>query len=146
MSGLRRLTDRRFRDGFRETFVFLFTRKGDAAALRRVCMLLSDLYRGIDPRQWPAPKHGDLHGLILAALRDLRHVRDVFLWIDAGHGFNGYEAAVADLVGRCGADLEKIAAAIEGGVADLPQLYDEYMRRVDEAVGMRPREHYEVVL
>ncbi len=143
---MRRLTDRRFRDGFRETFVFLFTRKGDAAALRRVCMLLSDLYRGIDPRQWPPAKDGDFYGLILAALRDLRHVRDVFLWIDGGHGFNGYEAAVADLVGRCGADLEKIAAAIEGGVTDLPQLYDEYMRRVDEAVGMCPREHYEVVL
>jgi hypothetical protein len=140
MRRLDALTDRRFKDGFRETFLFLFTRKGDAAALRRVCMLLSDLYQGIDPRQWPAPKDGELKGLVLAAVRDLRHVRDVMLWIDAGHGFDGYSAAVADLVGRCGADLEKIAVSIEDGMADLPQLYDEYMRALDERAGIRSRE------
>ena len=137
MSNLRQKTDRRFRDGFRETFLFLFTRKGDAAALRRVCMLLSDLYQGIDPRQWPAPKDGDLKGLILAALRDLRHVRDVMLWIDAGHGFEGYAAAIADLLGRCGADLEKVAVSIEDGMANPERLYEEYMRTLGERVGMR---------
>jgi hypothetical protein len=144
MSGMEQLTERRFKDGFRETFVFLFTRKGDAPTFRHLAALLMDLYRGVDSLFWPPHQQGDLHGLILAALRDLRHVRDVMLWIDAGHGFDGYAAAVADLVGRSGADLEMIAQKIEAGMANLPQLYDEYMRALDIAVGQRPREHYEI--
>ena len=143
MSELETLTERRFKDGFRETFVFLFTRKGDAPTFRHLAALLMDLYRGVDPRFWPEHQQGDFYGLILAALRDLRHVRDVFLWIDGGHGFNGYEAAVADLVGQCGADLEMIAQKIEAGMANLPNLFDEYMRAMDERAGMRPRDHYE---
>jgi hypothetical protein len=145
VSRLERLTDRRFKGGgFRETFLLLFTRKGDAAALRRTANLLTEMYRYAGRTWWPLPKEGDFYGLIHAALRDLRHVRDVLLWIDGGHVFDGYEAAVADLVGRCGADLEKVAATIEAGIADLPQLYDEYMRALDASVGQRPREHYEV--
>ena len=143
MSSMEQMTERRFKDGFRETFVFLFTRKGDAPTFRHLAQLLMDLYREVGSHFWPQHQQGDLHGLILAALRDLRHVRDVFLWIDAGHGFRGYEAAVADLVGRCGADLEMTAQKIEAGIANLPLLYDEYMRALDIAVGQRPREHYE---
>lgn len=144
MSSQETLTDRRFKDGFRETFVYLFTRRGDAPTLRHLAQLLIDLYRSMDDRFWPTHQQGEFYGLILAAVRDLRHVCDVFLWIDGGgHGFRGYEAAVADLVGRSAADLEKIAASIEAGMENLPQLYDEYMRTMDVRVGQTPRDHYD---
>jgi len=48
------------------------------------------------------------------------------------------------LVGRCGADLEMTAQKIEAGMANLPNLFDEYMRAMDIAAGQRPREHYEL--
>ncbi|HEX9940681.1 MAG TPA: hypothetical protein VGG03_01595 [Thermoanaerobaculia bacterium] len=136
---LRRLKERRFQEGFRETFLLLFTRKGDAAALRRVCLLLMEMYRNIAPGWWPYPKEGELKALILAALRDLRHVRDVLAWIDGPHGFVMEDAALASFVGRCADDLEKIAASIEDAMANPQRTLEEDRARVNALLYARPR-------
>ncbi len=51
---------RRWKEGFRETFLVIFTRKGDASALRRLALLLSELYVNAAPRWWPYSKGGEL--------------------------------------------------------------------------------------
>jgi hypothetical protein len=137
---MRRLTERRFKDGFRETFLLLFTRKGDAGALRRVCLLLTELYRDSGNGYWPHPKDGELRALILAALRDLRHVRDVLTWIDGGHDLIMEEAALASSVGRCGAELERIAASIEDAMAHPQRTLEEDRARLDALCFVRPHE------
>ena len=64
MSSRRALGHPRWREGFRETFLVVFTRKGDASALRRLTLLLSELYVNAAPRWWPYPKGSELDAIL----------------------------------------------------------------------------------
>lgn len=140
MSNRRALGHRRWREGFRETFLVVFTRKGDASALRRLALLLSELYVNAAPRWWPYPKEGELYALLGAAIRDLRHLRDVLAWVDEGGDFTMEGAALAHFAGRCGGELEKVAASIENAMADPKGTLERGRAFSDAAVFIRPQE------
>jgi hypothetical protein len=141
MSNRRTLGHPRWREGFRETFLVAFTRKGDASALRRLALLLSELYVCAAPRWWPYPKGSELDAILRAVMADLRHLRHVLAWAegaegaDATYGMEG--AALAHFVGRLGGDLEKIAASIESAMADPKATLERERAISDAAVFMR---------
>jgi hypothetical protein len=128
---------RRWKEGFRETFIVLFSRKGDAAALRRLSSLLTELCTLAGP-WWPRLKEGDPHALLYAAVRDIRHVRDVLAWIDAGSDRTMQGAALCQFAGHCGEELEKIAAAIEDAMADPQRTLEDMRAFYDAACFVRP--------
>src|SRR5882724_5296823 len=105
-------------EGFRETFLVHFTRRGDRPALRRLTSLMIELYIGARPRWWPDHREGDLYALLGAAILDLRHLRDVLLWADAGEDRSMEAAALAGYARKCGEEVEKIADGIEEAMAD----------------------------
>src|SRR5215470_17830673 len=102
----------REREGFRETFLVHFTRKADAAALRRLGLLVSDLYINAAPRWWPDHIEGALRAVLHAAIRDLRHLRDVLSDLDRGGDYSMEGAALAGFAGRCGVELEGMACRL----------------------------------
>jgi hypothetical protein len=108
----------RWREGFRETFLVIFTRKGDAAALRRLALLLTELYRCAAPRWWPAHKRGDVDAILRAVVADLRHLRYVLEWAGGGTTYSALGMAYSRLARDCGGEVEEIAAAIEAAMAD----------------------------
>jgi hypothetical protein len=118
----------------------IFTRKGDASALRKLALLLSELYVNAAPRWWPYPKEGELYVLLGAAIRDLRHLRDVLAWVDEGGVFTMEGAALAHFAGRCGGELERVAASIEDAVANPEDNLERERALSDAAVFMRPQE------
>ncbi len=140
MSNRRALGHRRWKEGFRETFLVVFTRSGDASALRKLALLLSELYVNAAPRWWPYPKEGELYTLLGAAIRDLRHLRDVLAWVDEGGDFTMEGAALAHFAGRCGGELERVAASIEDAMADPKGNLERDRAILDAAVFLRPRE------
>lgn len=140
MSNRRALGHCRWREGFRETFLVVFTRKGDASALRRLALLLSELYVNAAPRWWPYPKEGELYTLLGAAIRDLRHLRDVLAWVDEGGDFTMEGAALAYFAGRCGGELGKIAVSIENAMEDPKGTLERERAISDAAVFLRPQE------
>ena len=132
---------RRWKEGFRETFLVIFTRKGDASALRRLTLLLSELYVNAAPRWWPYPKEGEVHALLRATIQDLRHLRDVLAWVDeGGEGSTMEGAALAHFAGRCGGELERIAASIEDAMADPKGNLERDRAILNAAVFLRPQE------
>ncbi len=136
----RRVTNLRWREGFRETFLVVFTRKADAAALRRLALLLTELYRSAAPQWWPSHKRGDLDAILLAVLADLRHLRYVLEWTGGTVTYSMETNALAHFASDRGADVEKIAAAIEAAMADRKGTLERQRVLSDIAVGLRPRE------
>ena len=122
----KRVTNMRWREGFRETFLVVFTRKGDAAALRRLALLLTELYRCAAPRWWPAHKRGDVDAILRAVVVDLRHLRYVLEWSAEGTIYSDLGRAYARLARDCGGEVEEIAAAIEAAMADPRGTADRY--------------------
>jgi hypothetical protein len=118
MSNRRALGHPRWREGFRETFLVVFTRKGDASALRRLTLLLSELYVNAAPRWWPYPEGSELDAVLRAVVADLRHLRHVLAWAEGGNTYSMEGAALAHFAGRCGGELETVAASIEAAMAD----------------------------
>lgn len=106
------------RDGFRETFLVRFTRKPDADALRRLAVLVSELYVNSSPGWWPAPREGDLRALLWAVVRDLRYMREVLAQAERGEWYDRGEVLLASFARHCAVDVEGIAAAIEQALAD----------------------------
>ncbi len=140
MSNRRVLGHPRWREGFRETFLVVFTRKGDASALRRLSLLLSELYVCAAPVWWPRPEECELDAVLRAVAADLRHLRHVLVWAEGADAFGMEGAALAHFAGRLSGDVEKLAASIETAMAD-PQGTLERQRAIsDAAVCMRPRE------
>jgi hypothetical protein len=138
MSNWRALGHPRWREGFRETFLVVFTRKGDASALRRLSLLLSELYVCAAPRWWPYPKGSELDAILRAVVADLRHLRHVLAWAegaDVAYGVEG--AALAHFAGRCGGELETVAASIEAAMADPKATLKRQQAISDAAVFMR---------
>ncbi|MGH7486789.1 MAG: hypothetical protein ACREMY_14485, partial [bacterium] len=135
-----RVTNLRWREGFRETFLVVFTRKADAAALRRLALLLTELCRNAAPGWWPAHKRGDLDAILCAVVADLRHLRYVLEWAGGARTYSMQGNALAHFASDRRGDLEKIAAAIEAAMAD-PRGTVERQRVIsDAAVGVGPRE------
>jgi hypothetical protein len=118
MSNRRALGHPRWREGFRETFLVVFTRKGDASALRRLSLLLSELYVCAAPRWWPYPKGSELDAVLRAVVADLRHLRHVLAWAGGGNAYSMEQSALAHFAGDLGGDLEEVAASIESAMAD----------------------------
>jgi len=114
----KRVTNMRWSGGFRETFLVVFTRKADAAALRRLSRLLTELYRCAAPRWWPPHKQGEDAALLRAVVADLRHLRYVLEWSAGGTTYSELGRAYNWLARDCGGEVEKIAAAIEAAMAD----------------------------
>lgn len=114
----KRVTNMRWREGFRETFLVIFTRKADAAALRRLALLLTELYRCTGARWWPAHKRGDVDAILRAVVADLRHLRYVLEWAGGGTTYSALGMAYARLARDCSGEVEEIAAAIETAMAD----------------------------
>jgi hypothetical protein len=114
----KRVTNMRWSGGFRETFLVVFTRKGDAAALRRLACLLTELYRSAAPRWWPAHKRGDVDAILCAVVADLRHLRYVLEWAAGGVTYSALGMAYNQLARDCSGEVEEIAAAIEAAMAD----------------------------
>lgn len=135
-----RLTSRRWKEGFRETFLVRFTRRGDASALRRLVALLLELYDNAAPRWWPRHDEGDLRALLGATVKDIRHLRDVLLWVGEGTQPTPETNALATYASRLYEDLEKIAATLEDALANPERILEEERIRLNIAVGMRPRE------
>jgi hypothetical protein len=108
----------RWREGFRETFLVVFTRKADAAALRRLALLLTELYRCAGARWWPAHKRGDVDAILRAVVADLRHLRYVLEWAGGGVTYSALGMAYNRLAHDCSGEVEEIAAAIEAAMAD----------------------------
>ena len=135
---------RRWREGFRETFLVLFTRKGDASALRRLTLLLSELYVNAAPRWWPYPQEGELYALLHAAIKDLRHLRDVLAWVDEKGDYTMEGNALASFAGRCGTELERVAASLDAAMADPQGTLERERAILDAAVFVR-RDHLTAV-
>jgi hypothetical protein len=104
------------RDGFRETFLVRFTRKRDVSALRRLGLLVSELYVNAAPRWWPYHPEGDMRAMLNAVVLDLRQARDELAWVTRGERYDPGEVALAELANRSAEEVERIAAAIEGAV------------------------------
>jgi hypothetical protein len=133
VSNRRALGHPRWREGFRETFLVVFTRQGDASALRRLTLLLSELYVNAAPRWWPYPKGGELDAILRAVVADLRHLRHVLAWAEGADATYGMEGtALAHFAGRCGGELETVAASIEAAMAD-PKANLERERAISDA-------------
>jgi hypothetical protein len=139
MSNRRALGHRRWKEGFRETFLVVFTRKGDASALRRLSLLLSELYVNAAPVWWPYPEGSELDALLRAVVADLRHLRHVLAWAEGSKTYSMEGAALAHFAGRCGGELEKVAASIEGAMADPKGTLERERAISDAAVSMRPQ-------
>jgi hypothetical protein len=138
MSNRRALGHPRWREGFRETFLVAFTRKGDSSALRRLALLLSELYVCAAPRWWPYPKGSELDAVLRAVVADLRHLRHVLAWAEGADTTYGMEgAALAYFAGRCGGELETVAASIEAAMADPKGNLERERAISDAAVFMR---------
>jgi hypothetical protein len=114
----KRVTNMRWREGFRETFLVVFTRKADAAALRRLALLLTELYRCSGVRWWPAHKRGDVDAILRAVVEDLRHLRYVLEWAGGGTTYSDLGMAYNRLARACSGEAEEIAAKIEAALAD----------------------------
>jgi hypothetical protein len=137
----KRVTNMRWREGFRETFLVVFTRKADAASLRRLALLLTELYRSAAPQWWPAHTHGDVDAILRAVIADLRHLRYVLEWTGGATTTYSMETnALAHFASDRGADVEKIAIAIEAAMADRKGNLERQRVLSDIAVGLRPRE------
>ena len=141
MSNRRPLGHPRWREGFRETFLVVFTRKGDASALRRLTLLLSELYVNAAPRWWPYPKGSELDAVLRAVVADLRHLRHVLAWAEGAETTYGMEGtALAHFAGRSRrASLETVAASIEAAMAD-PKGTLERQRAISDAAVFIRRE------
>src|SRR3978361_1736981 len=107
----KRVTNMQWREGFRETFLVVFTRKADAAALRRLALLLTERYRSAAPRWWPSHKRGDDDAILRAVVADLRHLRYVLEWAGGGTTYSPLGMAYARLARDRGGEVEEIAAA-----------------------------------
>ncbi|MFY9821779.1 MAG: hypothetical protein WAM82_10360 [Thermoanaerobaculia bacterium] len=138
----KRVTNLRWREGFRETFLVVFTRKADAAALRRLALLLTELYRDAAPRWWPSHKRGDVDAILRAAVADLRHLRYVLEWAGEGVSYSALGNAYAQLARDSSGDAEKIAAAIEAALADPKGTLERHRATLDTSVSVffRPQE------
>jgi hypothetical protein len=87
----------------------------------------------------PLPREGDPHAFLRAAVRDLRHVRGVLAWIDAGGDCRSMAgAALCQFAGHCGGELEKIATAIEDAMANPERTLEEMRAVSDAACFVRP--------
>jgi hypothetical protein len=135
-----RVSNLRWREGFRETFLVVFTRKADAAALRRLALLLTELYRNAAPGWWPHPKGSELDALLRAVVADLRHLRYVLEWAGGTRTYSEVGNALAHFASDRSGDVEKIAAAIEAAMADPRGTLERQSVLSDIAVGLRPRE------
>ncbi len=106
------------RDGFRETFLMNFTRKGDASGLRRLSSLISELHINASPLWWPRKKDGDLRTLLRACVRDMRHLEALLTFANPGRELHTMElGALANFARRCGGELGGLADAIEDAMA-----------------------------
>jgi hypothetical protein len=137
MSNRRALGHPRWREGFRETFLVVFTRQGDASALRRLSLLLSELYVNAAPRWWPCPKGSELDAILRAVVADLRHLRHVLAWVEGGKAYSMEGAALAHFAGRLGGELKTVAASIEAAMADPKATLERERANSDAAVFMR---------
>jgi hypothetical protein len=135
-----RLANLRWREGFRETFLVVFTRKADASALRRLALLLTELYRNAAPGWWPHPKGSELDAILRAVVADLRHLRHVLEWAGEVKTYSMQGGALAHFASDRGGDLEKIAASIENAMADPRGTLERQRVISDAAVCIRPRE------
>ena len=135
----KRVIKMRWSGGFRETFLVIFTRKGDAAALRRLSRLLTELYRCAAPRWWPPHKQGDDVALLRAAVADLRHLRYVLEWSAGGVTYSALGMAYNQLARDCSAEVEEIAAKIEAAMADPKGTADRHQALLAVGSGF-PRE------
>lgn len=140
MSNRRAIGHPRWREGFRETFLVAFTRKGDASALRRLSLLLSELYVCAAPVWWPYPEGSELDAVLRAVVADLRHLRHVLKWAGEGKTYGMEHAALAHFAGDLSGDVEKLAASIEAAMADPKGTLERQQAISDAAVYMRPRE------
>ncbi|HEX4496669.1 MAG TPA: hypothetical protein VIE43_13435 [Thermoanaerobaculia bacterium] len=137
MSNRRALGHPRWREGFRETFLVVFTRKGDASALRRLTLLLSELYICAAPRWWPYPEGSELNAVLRAVVADLRHLRHVLAWTGGGNTYGMEQSALAHFAGGLGGELEAVAASIEGAMADPKGTLKRQQATSDAAVFIR---------
>jgi hypothetical protein len=140
VSNRRALGHPRWKEGFRETFLVVFTRKGDGSALSRLSLLLSELYVNAAPVWWPYPEGSELDALLRAVVADLRHLRHVLTWAEGSKTYGMEGAALAHFAGRCGGELEKVAASIEEAMADPKGALERERAISDAAVFMRPQE------
>jgi hypothetical protein len=136
----KRVANMRWREGFRETFLVVFTRKADAAALRRLALLITELYCNAAPRWWPAHKRGDVDAVLCAVVADLRHLRYVLEWAGGGTTYSPLGIAYAQLARDCGGEVEEIAAAIEAAMADPRGTIERHRVLLDVGSGLGPRE------
>jgi len=113
----KQVTKKRWSGGFRETFLVVFTRKADAAALRRLALLLTELYR-CSAQWWPPHKGGEDAAILRAVVADLRHLRYVLEWASGGTTYSELGRAYNWLARDCSGEVEKIAAAIEAAMED----------------------------
>jgi hypothetical protein len=136
----KRVSNLRWREGFRETFLVVFTRKADAAALRRLALLLTELYRNAAPRWWPSHKRGDDDAILRAVVADLRHLRYVLEWAGGGTTYSPLGMAYSRLARDCSAEVEEIAAAIEAAMADPRGTIERHRALLEVGSGFGPRE------
>jgi hypothetical protein len=137
MSKRRALGHLRWREGFRETFLMVFTRKGDASALRRLSLLISELYVCAAPGWWPYPEGSELDAVLRAVVADLRHLRHVLRWAGEGTTYSMEQTALAHFAGGLNGDVEEIAASIEAAMADPSGTLERERAISDAAVFMR---------
>ena len=124
---------------FRETFLVFYSRRGDAAALRRLGGFLADL-RTSELYRWPDAGE-DVPGLLRATVKDLRYLqRFLDSGLDEFPGSRGGSAqmehnALMLLAESMGAQVGELADRLDAALAD-PKATLEAMRAEDRARGL----------